>query len=120
MPFWTFTQCYPFLPVYTFFCSFPPWTPALWCRPLSWGDGRPGFCLSTVECRMRGRSPGDEDACLYNKWKLVFEVHSLLQVTLPPTSVDDEGGAYKALALISLVTELSTAATRELFDFVLS
>ena len=45
-----------------------------------------GFCLTTVECPMRGRIPPDEDAWLYRKWQTEVDVDSLLQATLPPWS----------------------------------
>ena len=76
--FWIFTLFYPFPPLFKFFCSSPPWTPTLWCGPLSSGDGLPGFCLTTVECPMRGRITVHKDAGLYHKWKPEFDVDSLL------------------------------------------
>ena len=76
--FWIFTHFHPFPPFFTLFCSSPPWTPTLWCELLSLGDGLPGFCLTTVECRMRGRITADKDAWLYHNWKSEFEVDSLL------------------------------------------
>ena len=56
----------------------------------------------------------DEDAWLYHKWKLEFDVDSLLQAT------EDEDDTYEALALAGRVSELSNAATPEHSDFVLS
>ena len=87
--FWIFTHFHPFPPLFTIFSSSPPWTPTLWCGPLSWGDGLPGFCLTTVECPIRGRTTADEDACLYHKWKPEVHVDSLLQASLPPGPVED-------------------------------
>ena len=105
----TFTHSHPF---HTFFCSSSPWTPTLWCGPLSWGDGLPrfgvasslcdglpGFCLTTVECPMRGRIPADEDAWLYHKSKTKVDVDCLLEATLPPGPVEDEVDSYAALGL---------------------
>ena len=43
---------------------------------------------------------------------------SLLQATLPPGPLEDEGDTYEALALAGRVSELSNAATLE--HFVLS
>ena len=50
----------------------PPWTCGrcerkvyLWCMHY---EGC-GFCLTTVECPMRGHIPPNEDAWLYRKWK---------------------------------------------------
>ena len=37
-----------------------------------------GFCLTTVECPMRGRISADEDVWLYHKWKQEFDVDSPL------------------------------------------
>ena len=88
--FWMFTPFHPFPPLFTLFCSSPPWTPTLWCGPLSWGDGLPAFCLTIVECPIRGRIAADEDAWLYHKWKPEVDVDSLLQATLPPGPVEDE------------------------------
>ena len=67
---------------------------------------------------MRGRITADEHAWLYRKWKLVFDVDSLLQATLPPGPVEDEVDTYEALALVGRVSELSNAATPEHSDFV--
>ena len=69
---------------------------------------------------MRGRITVDEDARLYHKWKLEFDVHSLLHATLPPGPVEVEVDTYEALALVGRVSELSNAATPEHSDFVLS
>ena len=69
---------------------------------------------------MRGRITADEDVWLYHKWKLDFDVDSLLQATLPPGPVEDEVDTYEALALAGRVSELSNAATPEHSEFVLS
>ena len=115
------THFHPFPPLFTLFCSSPPWTPTLWCGPLSWDDGLPGFCPTTVKCPVRGRIPTDEDAWLFfHKWKLEFDVDSFLQATLPPGPVEDEVDTPEALALASRVSKLSNAATPEHSDFVLS
>ena len=114
-----FTHFHPFPPLFTLFCSSPPWTPKLWCGPLSWGDGLPGFCLTIVECPMRGCIDADEDAWLYHKWKPEVDVDSLLQSTLPPGPIGDEVDTYEALALAGRVSELSNKATPEHSDFVL-
>ena len=116
--FWIFTHFHPFPPLFTLFCSSPPWTPTLWCGPLSWGDRLPGFCLTTIECPMRGRITADKDAWLYHKWKPEFDVDSLLQATLPHGPVEDEVDTYEALALARRVSELSNAATPKHCDFV--
>ena len=118
--FWIFTHFHPFPPLFTLFCSSPPWTPTLWCGPLSWGDGLPGFCLTTVECPMRGRITVDKDAWLYHKLKIEVDVDSLLPATLPPGPVEDEVDTYEALALAGRVSELSNAATPKHSDFVFS
>ena len=55
-----------------------------------WGDGLPGFCLTTIECPMRGRIIADEDVWLYHKWKLKFDVDFFSQATLPPGPFGDE------------------------------
>ena len=115
-----FTHFHPFLPPFTLFCSFPPWAPTLWCGPLSWGDGLPGFCPTIVKCPMRGRIAADEDAWLYHKWKPEVDVDSLLQTTLPPGPVEDEVNTHEALALAGRVSELSNEATPKHSDFVLS
>ena len=78
------------------------------------------FCLTTVECPMRGRITDDEDAWLYHKWKPEVDVDSLLQSTLPPGPVEDAVDTYGALALAGRVSELSNAATPEHSDFVFS
>ena len=88
--------------------------------PLSWGDGLPGFCLTTVECPMRGRITADEHAWLYHKWKPEVDVDSLVQATLAPGPVEDEVDTYEALALAGRVSELSNAAAPEHSDFVLT
>ena len=88
--------------------------------PLSWGDGLPGFCLTIVECPMRGCIAADEDVWLYHKWKPEVDVDSLLQGTLPPGPVEDEVDTYEALVLAGRVSELSNKATPEHSDFVLS
>ena len=118
--FWTFTHSHPFPPLFILFCSSPPWTPTLWCRPLSWGDGLPGFCLTTIQCPMRGRITADKDVWLYHKWKPEFDVDSLLQATLPHGPAEDEVDTYEALALAGRVSELSNAATLKHSDFVFS
>ena len=94
----------------------PPWTCGqcerkvyLWCMHC---EGC-GFCLTTVECPMRGRIPPDEDAWLYRKWKTEVDVDSLLQATLPPGPVEDEVDSYEALVLAGRVSELSNTATPE-------
>ena len=115
-----FTHFHPFPPLFTLFCSSPPWTPTLWCGPLSWGDGLPGFCLTIVECPMRGCIADDEDAWLYHKWKPEVDVDSLLQATLPPGPVEDEVDTCEALVLAGRVSELSNKATPEHSDFVFS
>ena len=117
--FWIFTHFHPFPPRFTFFCSSPPWTPTLWCGPLSWGDKLPGFCLTTVECPMRGHITADKDAWLYHNWKPEFDVDSLLQATLPHGPVEDEVDTYEALALAGRVSELSNAATPKHSDLYL-
>ena len=92
----------------------PPWTCGqcerkvyLWCMHC---EGC-GFCLTTVECPMRGRIPPDEDAWLYRKWKTEVDVDSLLQATLPHGLVEDEVDSYEAFVLAGRVSELSNAAT---------
>ena len=62
----------------------------------------------------------DEDAWLYHKSKPEVDVDSLLQATLLPSPVEDEVDTNEALALAGRVSELSTAATPEHSDFVLS
>ena len=42
------------------------------------------FCLTTVECLMRGRIRVEEDAWLYRKCRTEVDVDSVLQATLPP------------------------------------
>ena len=96
--FWIFTPFHPLPPLFTLFCSSPPWTPTLWCGPLSWGEGLPNFCLTTVEYPMKGRIGADKEA-LYHKWKPEFDVDSLLQATLPRRPMEGEVDTYKALAL---------------------
>ena len=81
----------------------------LWCMQC---EGC-GFCLTTVECPMRGRIPPDEDAWLYRKWKTEVDVDSLLQATLPPGPIEDEVHSYEAFVTVSRVSELSNAATPE-------
>ena len=49
---------------------------------------------------MRGRIPADEEAWLYHKSKTEVDMDSLLQATLPPGPVEDEGGTYAALGLV--------------------
>ena len=71
-------------PFHIFFCSSSPWTPTLWCGPLSWGDGLPGFCLTTVECSMRGRITADEDA--YEALALAGKVSELSNAATPEHS----------------------------------
>ena len=94
----------------------PPWICGqferkvyLWCMH---GEGC-GSCLTTVECPMRGRILADEDAWLYNNWKMEVDVDSLLQATLPLGLVEDEVDTYEALVLASRVSELLNAATPE-------
>ena len=55
---------------------------------------------------MRGRIPLDEDAWLYRKWQTEVDVDSLLQATLPPGPMEDEGDSYEALVLAGRVSEL--------------
>ena len=74
--------------------------------------------MTTVECPMRGCITADEEAWLYHKWKLEFDVDSL-QAALPPGPVEDEVDTYEALALTGRVSELSNAAALEHSDFVL-
>ena len=93
------THFHPFPTPFTLYCSSPQWTPTLWCGPLSWGDGLPGLLMTTVECPMRGRITANEDAWLYDKWKLEFDVDSLLQAALPPGLVEDELDTYEGVAL---------------------
>ena len=58
---------------------------------------------------------------MYNhKWKLEFDVDSLVQAIVPPGPVEDEVDTYESLALAGRVSELSNAATPEHSDFVLS
>ena len=118
--FWIFTHFHPFPPLFTLFCSSPPCTPTLWCGPLSWGDGFPGFCLTTIECPMRCRITADEDAWLYHRWEPEVDVESLLQATSPRGQVEDQVDTYEALALAGRVSELADAATPEHSDFVIS
>ena len=94
----------------------PPWTCGqcerkvyLWCMH---GEGC-DFCLTTVECPMRGRIPLDEDAWLHCKWKADPDVDSPLQATLPPGPVEDEVDSYEAFVLAGRVSELSNTATPE-------
>ena len=84
-------------PLFTLVCSSLPWTPTLWCGPLSWGE-----------------------LGLYHKWKPEVDVDSLLQATLPPGPVEDEVDTYETLALAGRVSELSNKATLEHSDLVLS
>ena len=100
---------------------YPPWTCGpcerkvyMWCMRC---EGC-GFCLTTVECPMRGRIPSDKDTWLYRKWKTEVDVDSLLQATLPPGAVEDEVDSYEAFVLASRVSELSNAATPEQDDVV--
>ena len=74
----TFTHFHPFshLLIFTMDSHTLMWA-------LRWGDGLPGFCLTTVECPMRGRIPADEEVWLYHKLKTEVAVDSLLQETLP-------------------------------------
>ena len=81
----------------------------LWCMHYEGCD----FCLTTVECPMRGCIPLDENAWLYRKWKTEVEVDSLLQATLPPGPIEDEVDSYEALVLASRVSDLSNATTPE-------
>ena len=97
-----FTHFHPFSHL---FASSPPWTPTLWCGPLGWGDGLPGFCLTIVECPMQGRITVDEDVWLYHKWKPEVDVDSLLEPLFPPGPVEDEVGTYEALALAGRVSD---------------
>ena len=84
----------------------PPWTCGqyerkvyLWCMHCE----HCGFCLTTVECPMRGRILAHEDVWLYCKWKTEVDVDSLVQATLPPSHVEDEVDTYEALVLASRV-----------------
>ena len=120
MAFLDFHPLHPIPPLFTLFGSSPPWTPTVWCGPLSWGDDLPFFCLTTVKCPMRGRITADEDAWSYHKWKLEVDVDSLLQAILPHGPFEDEVDTYEALALAGRVSELSNAAALEHSDFVLS
>ena len=110
--FWIFTHFHPFPSLFTLFCSSLSWTPTLWCGPLSWGNGLPGFCQTTVECPMRGRITTDKDAwSSVDKWKPELDVDSLLQATLPRSPVEDEVDTYEALAVAGRVSEFSNLAT---------
>ena len=65
----------------------------------------PFFCVTTVECPMRGRITVGEDAWLYHKWELEVGVDSLLQATLLRGPVEDGLDRYEALALAGRVSE---------------
>ena len=108
-----------FSPTFTHFHPFSHFFAHLHHGLPHFGDGLPGFCLTTVECPMRGRITADEDAWLCHKWKPEVDMDSLLQATFPPGLVEDEVDTYEALALAGRVSELSNAATLEHSDFVL-
>ena len=74
-----------------------------------------GFCSTTVECPMRGRGPPNEDVWLAKKWETEINANSLLEATLPPNPVEDEGDTYQAIVLASQVSALSNVEP-SLFD----
>ena len=69
--FWIFTHFHPFPPLFTLFCSSPPWTSTLWCGPLSWGDGGKEWDLHDEEVAalyLRGAaSPNEVEETLPDK-----------------------------------------------------
>ena len=69
---------------------------------------------------MRGCITADDDVWLYHKWKVEFDVDSLLQAILPLGPVEDEVVTHEVLALAGRVSEISNAATPEHSDFVIS